>query len=62
MGVNKTSDAKLRANKKYQEKHKEEVKYNQYKSRARSFVRNLARKDDLLLLKKEIEDKLDKMS
>lgn len=51
----KTSDAQLRAVKNYNLKNKEQAKYNQYKSRARSFVKNLATEKDLLLLQTEIE-------
>lgn len=51
----KTSDAQLRAVKNYNLKNKEQAKYNQYKSRARSFVKNLANEKDLLLLNLDIE-------
>lgn len=45
--VNKTSAAKLRSNAKYQAKHKTEVYRNQKKSRAKNFILNDARIDEL---------------
>lgn len=44
---NKTSKAKLQANKRYQERHKKEVYRNQKKSRAKNFLLNDARIDEL---------------
>ena len=44
---NKTSKAKLESNKRYQAKHKKEVYRNQKKSRAKNFILNDARIDEL---------------
>lgn len=44
---NKTSRAKLQANKRYQEKHRKEVYRNQKKSRAKNFLLNDARVDEI---------------
>lgn len=49
------SEALKKAQVAYKEKNKEQTKYNQYKSRARSFVKKLATEKDLLLLNAEIE-------
>ncbi len=44
---NKTSEAQLRASKKYQAKHKKEIYRNQKKSKAKNFILNDARIDEL---------------
>ena len=44
---NKTSEAQLRASKKYQSKHKKEIYRNQKKSKAKNFILNDARIDEL---------------
>lgn len=49
------SEALKKAQVAYKAKNSEATKYNQYKSRARSFVKNLATEKDLLLLNTEIE-------
>lgn len=53
--MKKYEESRKRAKKKYEAKNKEATKYMQYKSRARSFVKNLATEKDLLLLNAEIE-------
>lgn len=53
--MKKYEESRKRAKKKYEAKNKEATKYMQYKSRARSFVKNLATEKDLLLLNTEIE-------
>lgn len=53
--MKKYKECRKRADIKYKAKNKEATKYMQYKSRARSFVKNLATEKDLLLLQTEIE-------
>lgn len=55
---NKTSRAKLQANKRYQEKHKKEVYRNQKKSRAKNFLLNDARVDELEFFSELISERL----
>lgn len=50
----KTSDAQMRATRKWQEKNPERRRYNSYKSSARSFIRNHATFEDLEELKEII--------
>ena len=45
------------ANKKWQEKNKERAKYLSDRSRARSFIKNLATAEDLEEFKKLIEER-----
>ena len=56
--MSELSDAKKKANKKWNEKKEKSRKY-QYRSMAKSYVRNYADEKDLLELKQMIEDKLD---
>ena len=53
MSVNKQTEA----NKKWQEKNKERAKYLSDRSRARSFIKNLATLEDLEEFKTLIEDR-----
>lgn len=53
-----TTEAQRRADKKYKAKNKEKTKYIQYKSRAKSFINNLATNEDLEEIKLMIEEKL----
>lgn len=55
---NKTSRAKLQANKRYQDKHKKEVYRNQKKSRAKNFLLNDARVDELEFFSELISERL----
>lgn len=55
---NKTSRAKLQANKRYQEKHRKEVYRNQKKSRAKNFLLNDARVDELEFFSELISERL----
>ena len=52
------SEARKRANKKWDDAHKELKKKYQYRSMAKSFVRNLADEEDLLELQAMIAEKL----
>ena len=55
---NKTSKAKLQANKRYQERHKKEVYRNQKISRAKNFLLNDARIDELEFFSELISERL----
>lgn len=54
----KLSDAKKKANKKWDDKNKEKKRLYQYRSYAKKYVRELASKDDLLELKAMIDERL----
>ena len=54
------TEAQKRAKKKWDDAHKAEKKLYQYRSYAKSYVRNLASREDLLELKQLIEDQLKK--
>lgn len=56
--INKTSRSKLESNKRYQEKHKKEVYRNQKKSRAKNFILNDARIDELEFFNNLISERL----
>lgn len=56
--MNKTSDAQLRANKKWQQNNKEHMALIRARSAARSFVRNKANYDELTELSQLIEKRL----
>ena len=51
------SDARKRANKKWDDSNKEQMKYLRYRSYSKTFVNDLANRDDLLMLKKCIEER-----
>lgn len=53
----KTSAAQLRATKKYQKKHKKSTYRNQKKSRAKNFILNDARLDELQYFKQLIAER-----
>lgn len=55
---NKTSRAKLESNKRYQQKHKKEIYRNQKKSRAKNFILNDARIDELEFFSNLISERL----
>ena len=57
--MSELSDAKKKANKKWNEKNKEKSRKYQYRSLAKSYVRNYADEKDLRDRKQMIEDKLD---
>ena len=54
----KLSDAKKKANKKWDDKNKEKKRLYQYRSYAKKYVRELASKDDLVELKAMIDERL----
>lgn len=58
MTKNKVSDAKRRANKKWNDKNKDKQRVYLYRSHAKKFVRDIASQDDLLELRKMIDEKL----
>jgi ribosomal protein S20 len=45
------------ANKKWQDKNKEYTKYLNYRSRARTFIKNLAKKEDVQELEKLLSER-----
>jgi len=51
------SDAKKKANKKWDDSNKKQMKYLRYRSYSKTFVNDLANRDDLLMLKKCIEER-----
>lgn len=55
--MGKLSEAKKRANKKWNENNKERVHYLSYRSQAKSFIRRFATKEDLDELEKLIAEK-----
>lgn len=52
------SDAKKKANQKWNKKNKDAVKYSNYKSYAKTFISTLANSEDLQILRKLIDEKL----
>ncbi|OUN50353.1 hypothetical protein HHK02_01505 [Limosilactobacillus reuteri] len=58
---NKTSKAKLESNKRYQAKHKKEVYRNQKKSRAKNFILNDARIDELNYFSELINNRMQEL-
>lgn len=52
------SEAQKRANKKWNEKHKEENRIYRYRSYARKFIKDIATTDDLKELQQLINDRL----
>ena len=56
--ANKTPRNVLESNKRYQEKHKKEVYRNQKKSRAKNFILNDARIDELEFFSELISERL----
>ena len=53
-----TSDAQKRAARKWDEHHQERRKYLSWRSRARSFIEKAVTPEDLIDLKKLIDDRL----
>lgn len=51
------SYAKKQANKRWNEKNKEVVKYSNYKSYSKTFISTLANSEDLQILKQLIEER-----
>jgi hypothetical protein len=51
------SYAKKQANKRWNEKNKEAVKYSNYKSYSKTFISTLANSEDLQILKQLIEER-----
>ncbi len=54
----KLTEARKRANKKWDEKNKAKRKIYLYRSHAKTFVREIASEDDLKALRQMIDDKL----
>ncbi|ABQ83379.1 hypothetical protein [Limosilactobacillus reuteri] len=52
------SEARRKANKKWNEKNKDKQRVYLYRSHAKKFVREIANEDDLKELRKMIDDKL----
>ena len=51
------SDARKRANKKWDNSNKEQMKYLRYRSYSKTFITTLANQEDLQMLKKCIEER-----
>lgn len=60
MNEYKTSEAKRRANKKYDQNNPEGRQYRNKKSATKSFIRDLASDDDLELVQGWLEERLKK--
>ena len=58
----KYTEAKARANKKWDEKNKERKKYISKRSTAKSFILNLASEDDLELIEKYITQRRENLN
>ena len=58
MKDNKTSEAQLKAAKKWNDKNKDKQRIYRYRSYARKYVRDTATEDDLLELRKMIDERL----
>lgn len=56
-----TSEAQKRANEKWKAANKEKQKIYRYRSQVKKFINEFASQDDLLELRKMIDDKLNKM-
>lgn len=54
----KTSEAKLKANRKWAKKNKGKQRVYLYRSHAKKFIREIASEDDLKELRKMIDDRL----
>lgn len=54
----KLSEARIKANKKWDEKNKAKRKLYLYRSHAKTFVREIASEDDLKELRKMIDERL----
>lgn len=52
------SEAQKKATKKYQAKNKEKQRVYRYRSYSRKFIKDIANKNDLLELRKMIDDRL----
>lgn len=52
------SEAKAKANKRWDDKNKDKKRIYRYRSYARKYVRDIASKDDLLELQQMIEERL----
>ena len=58
MAENKTSEAQLKAGKKWNDKNKDKQRVYRYRSYARKFIRDLATDDDLKELRKMTDERL----
>lgn len=58
MAENKTSESQLKAAKKWNDKNKDKQRVYRYRSYARKYVRDIASQDDLLELRKMIDERL----
>ncbi|RMC50813.1 hypothetical protein [Lactobacillus sp. ESL0225] len=59
--MTKLTEAKKRANEKWNKKNKERINYLNHRSQSRSFIRRFATKEDLDELEKLIAEKRKKM-
>ena len=51
------SEARKRANKKWDNSNKEQMKYLRYRSYSKTFIKDLSNQEDLQMLKKCIEER-----
>lgn len=58
----KITQAKLDANKRYQDQHKEQQRLYRYRSYARKYVKELASESDLLELQARLEERLKELN
>ncbi|WP_119327526.1 hypothetical protein [Companilactobacillus musae] len=56
--VEKLTEARIKANKKWDEKNKERTSYLRSRSSAKSFIKNKATKEDIDMLKDVMKDRL----
>jgi len=57
----KISDAKIQANKKWDDNNREHVNYLHYRSQAKSFIKNKATKEDIEMLKEVMKKRLEEL-
>lgn len=57
----KLTDARIEANKKWDENNKERLNYLHYRSQAKSFIKNKATKEDIDMLKDVMEKRLEEL-
>ncbi|WP_334352175.1 hypothetical protein [Companilactobacillus sp. HBUAS56257] len=59
--VEKLSEARIKANKKWDEKNRERTSYLRSRSSAKSFIKNKATKEDIDMLKEVIKKRLEEL-
>lgn len=59
--VEKLSEARIKANKKWDEKNRERTSYLRSRSSAKSFIKNKATKEDIDMLKEVMKKRLEEL-